>query len=57
MHLKTKPHENIRGGIYRDNYFELRYTSTKTLFDTNGKELKKSSFAKGILNPVAITKE
>ena len=57
LYLKTNPHEDIRGGIYRDNLFELKYMNTKKIIDSNGKEIKSSSYAKGWLNQVQVFKE
>jgi hypothetical protein len=57
LYLKTNPHEDIKGGIYRDNLFELRYMNTKKIIDSNGKEIKTSTYAKGWLNQVQVFKE
>ena len=57
FYLKTNPVEDIRRGIYRDNLFELRYMNTKKIYDSNGKEIKLSTYAKGWLNQVQVFKD
>lgn len=50
LYLKTKLSEDILGGVYVDNFIDIRYKNTGSIKDTNNKEIKTSAYGKAWIN-------
>ena len=51
LYLKTEIVEDIKGGVFMDNYVKVSYKNSGMIQDYNGKALKKDTYGNVWINP------